>query len=215
MFYQPDSFRNYVRLAGIKSPEVHRAIPPVEAANFVSGTAIDTRSAVGFPNDEMGLFVNGVTNSMIVTIPSPLPGVKRPGNERGPRVRNLGSVQRSFQGQPLGLLRYVPSISRWTAGKISQKRDYSYKVSNLGAFDAVAPLYSAGNDHCQVTKMVFSQSADAVGAPMTITVVTVEGRSMIILILWQLGALGIPFEQESNFVDGISAFLEEDFGSLD
>jgi hypothetical protein len=120
----------------------------------------------------------------------------------------------TLQDQPVGLLRYVPSIRKCTVVKIGKERDCSYEVSNLEAFDVAAPQNPAGGDQCNIIKMIFSQPATPVSAPMTMGIVSVKGGCMVISIVWQPGAFGIPLESESTFIDGLGTFLKDDLKNL-
>ncbi|KAI0126178.1 hypothetical protein BJ170DRAFT_597402 [Xylariales sp. AK1849] len=241
MFYEPDSFRSRLRLIEIQGPEVEnvlrvarkngakltatihlsmvralsRAIPRSEAANFVSGTAVNMRRAVGISDDEMGFFANACFGFHEREDAWASPWSDKAWASARSLTEKLAECAVTLQDQPVGLLRYVPSISKWTAAKIGKERDSSFDVSNLGAFEAAAPQDSAGGDHCNITKMVFSRPASVTCAPMTVSVVSVKDGSMVISIEWQPGAFGIPLESEATFVDGLSTFLKEDLKSLE
>ena len=50
-------------------------------------------------------------------------------------TRSLAESATKREDQPLGLLRYAPSIRGWLQGKLGSRRDSSYEVSNLGVLD--------------------------------------------------------------------------------
>ncbi|KAF7555991.1 hypothetical protein G7Z17_g1711 [Cylindrodendrum hubeiense] len=237
MFFEPESFHSCLKLIEIQGPEVEnvlrvarkngakltatvhqsivralsRAIPTSEAANFVSGSAVNMRRAVGKSNDEMGFFTNacyGIHNRQDWA--SPL------SDEAWACARSLteklAQCAVTLQDQAVGLLRYVPSIKKWTAAKMGKHRDSSYELSNLGTFAAV-PQDPAG-DQCSITKMVFSRPANTTSAPITFSSVSVKGGSLVISVAWQPGAFGIPVESESVFIDGICTFVKEDLENL-
>jgi Alcohol acetyltransferase len=120
----------------------------------------------------------------------------------------------TLEDQAVGLLRYIPSISKWTVTKIGQERDSSYNISNLGSFEAGAVQKSEGNQ-CNITKMIFSRPATPISPPLTVSIVSVKGGSMVMSMVWQPGSFGIPLESESAFVDGLSAFVKEDLKGLE
>jgi hypothetical protein len=240
MFFEPETFHSYPKLIEIQGPVVDnvlrvarrngakltatihqsivralsKEIPPSEATNFVSGTAVNMRRAVGISDDEMGLFVNACyeIHAREESWSSPWSG-KTWTNARS-LTEKLAKCAVTLHDQPLGLLRYVPSISKWTAGKIGKERDDSYEVSNLGAFETTVPQGSSSKDQCNITKMIFSRPVSVTCAPLTFSVVSVKGGSMVISIVWQPGVFGMPLESESAFVDRLSAFVEEDLKSL-
>lgn len=189
-----------------------KALPPRSATNFVSGTAVNMRRAIGKANEEMGFFVNACYHS----------------HDRqdwaGPWTDETWAVARSLtkklaetavtlSDQPTGLLRYVPSINKWTLSKIGQERDTSFDVSNLGAFDPGVSGASSGSQ-CRITDIIFTHSAGVTSGPLTISAASAKGSSLMIVIAWQPGALGIPRELEAVFVDDLSAFVKEDLESL-
>jgi hypothetical protein len=241
MFLEPESFYTCLKLIEFQGPEVEnilqvarkngarltatlhqsivralsREIPRSKAANFVSGTAVNMRRAVGVSDNEMGFFVNVCFEFHDREDVSASPWSGNAWANAKSLTEKLAECAVMLQDQTVGLLRYVPSIRKWTAAKIGQERDCSYEVSNLGAFEATASKDPAGDDQCEITKMVFSRPADAVGAPMGISVVSVKGGSMVISISWQPRAFGIPLELESTFVDRVSTYLKEDLKSLE
>ncbi|RDW57361.1 hypothetical protein BP5796_12811 [Coleophoma crateriformis] len=240
MFFEPESFRSCLRLIEIEGPDVEHAlrvarkhgakltaamdqcivralsktIPRSEAANFVSGTAVNMRRAVGKSNDEMGFFVNACYEFYDREDSWASPWSEKAWEGARSLTEKLAECAVTLEDQPVGLLRYVPSISKWTRGKIGKERDSSYDVSNLGAFEAAAPQDPVDGVKCSITKMVFARPANVTSAPLTISVISVKGGSMVISIVWQPGALGIPLESESRFVDELGTFLKEDLKSL-
>ncbi|KAI1854387.1 hypothetical protein JX265_012421 [Neoarthrinium moseri] len=240
MFFDPKSFRSCIRLIDIQHPEVEnmlrvartngarltatihqsivralsRAIPRREAANFVSGTAVNMRRAVGVSDDEMGFFVNACFESHDRDDAWASPWNERTWASARSLTEKLAECAVTLEDQPVGLLRYIPSIRSWTAAKIGKERDSSYQVSNLGAFEAAAPCNPSRAGRCDITKMVFSRSADATSAPLEFSVVSVKGGSMVISVGWQPGAIGIPVESEPAFVEGLVAFLVEDLQNI-
>jgi hypothetical protein len=109
-------------------------------------------------------------------------------------------------------LRYAPSIRGWTLGKIGERRDSSYEVSNLLAFD---PAAGSSDGTCRISKMVFVQPGNALSAPLVFNVVSVKGGSLVIAVSWQIGALGLKrVEEEERLVDGICKGIRAGFESL-
>jgi hypothetical protein len=124
-------------------------------------------------------------------------------------TKNLAECAGRLQDQIIGLPRYATSIRNWTLGKVGGKRDCSYEVSNLLVFDG-----SGEENQCKITKMIFTPSASVPSGPLVFSSVTVKGSSLMCAVSWQEGALGIPLEKETAFVDEICSSLRADFGGL-
>lgn len=190
------------------------AVPDPKVANWLSCTAVNMRPAAGISDDEMGLFVTGYFH------PHPrVRGSSLLSKEDWAAARlmteKLAERATITQDQPIGLLRYVPSIRKWTAGKIGQQRDESYDVSNLGAFSDVQGDSTSEGRRCELTKMVFSHSTDPVAAPLVFSAVSVKGGSLVFSVGWKPGALGLPQASEYEFVEGICESLRESFKTLE
>jgi hypothetical protein len=81
-------------------------------------------------------------------------------------------------------------------------------VSNLLAFDGgVHPT-------CNISKMVFSQPANVMSAPLVFNIISVQGSSLMCTVSWQAGGLGVPMEQERSFVDEIVSSLRAGLEAL-
>jgi Alcohol acetyltransferase len=187
-----------------------KTIPGREFDNFVSGTAVDMRRSIGVSKDEMGLFVNAYHGLHARQSDFTLPLSEEAWAEARFMTEKLAECATSLHDQAVGLLRYVPSIRKWTAAKIGQERDCSYELSNLGVFDVGTPLGSS----CKVTKAVFARPVDAIGTPLAFTMMSVKNGSLVISVSWQQGALGVPIESESSLIDGICESLRQDFEQL-
>lgn len=234
VFFESKSFHSRVRLIEIESPLVQKAlrvsrshdakltstlhlliiralskvISDHRIINFVSQTAVDMRKSINAPNNAWGLFVSGyyevhprvdavgpISDDMWAAAKS--------------MTRSMAECAINLQDQPIGLLRYAPSIRNWTLGKIGQRRDCSYEVSNLLAFDG-----GGGEDRCRITKMVFAQPGSVVSAPLVFNIVSVKGGSLMCAVTWQPGALGVPKEEETSILDTIVSSLRADFDAL-
>ncbi|EKV20369.1 hypothetical protein PDIP_17280 [Penicillium digitatum Pd1] len=189
-----------------------RAIHSTDVTNFVSGTPVDMRASIGTPGLTWGLFVSGYYD-----VHPRVPNAKEPGlsEERWTAAslmtQKLAECGARLQDQAIGLLRYVPSIRNWTLSKIGQKRDSSYELSNLLAFDNTGD----GTDQkCKVSKMVFSQPGNVTSAPLVFNIISVKGGSLMCTVSWQAGALGVPVEEEMSLVDDICSSIRADFEAL-
>jgi hypothetical protein len=234
IFFEPESFRSRVRLLEIEAPLVQNALQASRShdarltaavhllivralseavsdrniTNFVSETAVNMRGSIGASDDAWGLFVSGYYEAH--------PRVDAAGPVSGEMwaaassmTKNLAECATRLRDQAIGLLRYAPSIRNWTLGKLGRRRDCSYDVSNLLAFDG-----RGGGNQCKITKMVFAQPGSVVGAALLFNIVSVKGGSLMCVVSWQAGALGVPVEKETSLVDEICLSLRAGFEAL-
>ncbi|RYP65434.1 hypothetical protein DL771_008306 [Monosporascus sp. 5C6A] len=193
---------------------VSMALPDREATNFVSQTAVNMRRALGISGDEMGLFVNGYYETH--------PRVDGPdaalSDEAWAAARSMTAKlvesATTLADQPLGLLRYVPSMRKWTTGKLGQRRDCSWEVSNLGAVCDTEANRTTNVHRCKMTKMLFCQPANPTGPPIAFNVASVDRGSLLFAISWQSGALGMPEDAEREFIDAVSTSIRDGFYAL-
>jgi hypothetical protein len=191
-----------------------KAVPDANVTNWLSCTAVNMRPAVGISDDEMGLFVTGCFHPHPRVSWSSLLSEEDWAAARL-MTQKLAESATVTQDQLIGLLRYIPSIRKWTAGKIGQQRDESYDVSNLGAFSDVQDDSKSDGRRCELTKMVFFHSTDPIAAPLVFSAVSVKGGSLVFSVGWKPGALGLPEASEYEFVEGICASLRESFKTLE
>lgn len=178
--------------------------------NFVSQTPINMRRAGGRPRDEMGEFASVVE----IAHPRPDPSVRNGpvtedewalAREAGERFADAASRLRD---QPIGLLRYVPNMRKWLLGKIGQRREASYELSNVGAFEDE----DSQRGHVRIKDMVFAQPGMVAGAPICFNVISVKGGSLVYSMTWIVGSLGLEREEdEEGFVDGLRKSIREEF----
>ncbi|KAH7176850.1 hypothetical protein EDB81DRAFT_875642 [Dactylonectria macrodidyma] len=94
--------------------------------NFVSQTAINMRNSVGI-KDEMGEFASACYFSHARSaIDGPLTDEEWAAAAESTRKFAASAVQ--LKNQPIGLLRYVPSIRKWTLSKQGEKRECSSRL---------------------------------------------------------------------------------------
>jgi hypothetical protein len=180
--------------------------------NFASTTAINLRNAAGISNDEMGLFVSGFNDLHSRGL----------NNEDSWRFAStmsdkLGTFARTLRDQPIGLLRFLPSIRSWTASKLGEKRDCSYEVSNLLAFDPASPEPpepTNDQDMCTIEEMIFAQPANVVGAPLVFNIVSVKEGNLICTVSWQIGAISGDEEDEQALVENVCRSIDESFHEM-
>ncbi|KAL2760979.1 hypothetical protein ACRALDRAFT_1053486 [Sodiomyces alcalophilus JCM 7366] len=204
-----------------------RGIPDKGVTNFVSQTPVNMRRAIGLPVDQTGQFVSA---SYVRHDREPCdPGGKDSDNDGGNGVlserewsaaasatREFATCAVTLQDQPIGLLRYLPSIRKWTLGKIGEVRDSSFEVSNVGVFDEAA-IIGGDDDHPgrpRMAKVVFAQPGQVAGPPITVSAVSLKGGSLVCTLTWRTGALGVAEDEEESFVDRLCASIRADFESL-
>ncbi|KAH8645498.1 hypothetical protein BX600DRAFT_485081 [Xylariales sp. PMI_506] len=245
IFFDSKSFRSHVRILEIDAAVVHqsikicrkhntkftglfhqlivralsRAVTDEKVTNFVSGSAVSMRQAVGVSEDEMGCFVIGYNDVHPRTADAddgPLSDIAW--RQASTMTQKLAESAVQLHNQPIGLLRFVPSIKNYLTAKIGKTRDWSYEVSNLRAFTSPSDNGDNKNKNknknsaCRITKMVFAQPASVVQPPLVFSIVSVKGGSLMCVATWQHGALGQIPTGEDKFVaqvlDSIKAGLK-------
>jgi hypothetical protein len=110
-----------------------RVITDTNIDNFFSQTAMNMRGAVGIPENEGGNY------AAVCSIVHP----RQAASDRFSDVewaaakfstQKLAESAVNLQDHTIGLLRYLPSIRKWTFSKIGQRRGCSFEVSNMGIF---------------------------------------------------------------------------------
>lgn len=189
-----------------------KSIPGNGVTNFVSQTAINMRRCIGISEDEGGEFVSGCyivhprQDHYALFCEENFVAAKS-------YSRRLAETASTLQDQPVGLLRYLPSMRNWTLSKLGQQRDCSFEVSNIGTFDNNndAPYNHA---KAKITRMVFAQPGHVLSAPLAFNLVSVKGAALMYTVSWQAGALNIGEDNEESVVDEICSSIERDFAEL-
>ncbi|KAJ4305794.1 Alcohol acetyltransferase [Kalmusia sp. IMI 367209] len=184
--------------------------------NFVSATAMNMRKSVGISDDQDGLFASGC---YIKHLRHPLPSATGiltfdEWATITSSTRELAEASSTLQDQAIGLLRYLPSIRKWTAGKIGQQRDCSFEVSNIGTFEALGGSFNDSKVHARITQMVFATPGEIIGGPLKFMVMSVKGGTSVYTVSWKLGALNIGGTDEESFVEAVCTSIEDDLASL-
>lgn len=118
----------------------------------------------------------------------------------------LAELTARLDDQVIGMLRYVPNHKESMVSKLGGKREGSYALSNMLAFDS-----DGAGGGCRISKMVVASSAAVTSAPLNFLIISVKGGSLMCTVSWQPGALGHPVEKESSIVDEICSSLRGDF----
>ena len=183
------------------------AVTDGDVTNFASQTAIDLRSASG-AGLEWGIFVSGLAAA------HPRINASQPISDEmwaaaSSMSEKLADSSSKLENQVIGLLRFVPSHKESMVSKLGGKREGSYALSNMLAFDGGDEGYN-----CRISKMVVASSAAVPSAPLSFCIISVKSGSLMCTVSWQPGALGCPIEEEAFFVDEICTSLRGDFETL-
>ncbi|KAK0712865.1 hypothetical protein B0T26DRAFT_650464, partial [Lasiosphaeria miniovina] len=215
---------NGARLTGTMLQLIARALskallaagnPGAAATNFVSGVPANLRAAAGVPLDEMGQFYSG-TYVKLPRVDGDVCAADPLSTDEWAAARKstlaFADVSSRLRDQPFALLRYLPSIRGWMAGKLGKPRDVSFELSNVGVFHDDDEK-KKGAKKVGITHPVFAQPGHVTGPPLAFNTVTLKGGSLMYTVTWPEGsALGIPEEDEEEFVNGICDSIEADFG---
>ncbi|KAK3311959.1 alcohol acetyltransferase [Apodospora peruviana] len=211
-----------VRLTGVLHQLMVRALSKAFAqhttsgpiTNFISQTAIDMRRAAGIPATEMGEFASGVyvTHPVIDETTWKGPLTEEEWAAARASTAKFADAASRLRDQPVGLLRYLPSMRKWMTGKLGKRRDCSYELSNVGAFVDHDEGEADGEGKTKITKMVFAQPGMVIGCPICLNVASVKGGSLVYTISWPAGALGVPEGvDEDELIRGVCDSLKAVF----
>jgi hypothetical protein len=97
-------------------------------------------------------------------------------------------------------------------GKLGQRRECSFELSNLGAVDVG---HYPDRPGAKITQIVFSQTASAISVPINFNFSAVKGgEGLIYTVTWQKGALNIAEHDEEDFVEGLCQSLSRGLENL-
>ncbi|KAF2272948.1 uncharacterized protein EI97DRAFT_445398 [Westerdykella ornata] len=218
--------KHNVKLTGLFLHLAARALSSVLPADpnitdFVSQTAINMRKEVGISNEQGGNFASGC---YIVHARQPSPSsTSSPFTEDDwlaaqSATQNLALAASTLQDQPIGLLRYLSSMRKWMLGKLGQRRDCSFEVSNVGVFPGISDTdgeQSDGGDF-RIAEMVFAQPGQALGAPLAFNLASVKDGALVYSVTWRAGALEVgKGEEEGEFVRRVCEGIERGLAGLE
>jgi hypothetical protein len=191
--------------ANVKDPVV---------TNFVSGTAVNMRRSVGISKYEMGEFASGCYIKHPVSTKSAAGPLSQDEWAAARAItHSLATAATRLRDQPIGLLRYAPSIRSWTLGKVGQKRDCSWELSNVGSWDPQDTPKGGISSSYNITKYIFAQPSHVDQAPMCLNVVSVAGGGLACTVTWQHGASGVDGD-EGAFIDNVCKSFKDGFEGL-
>ncbi|KAF9869702.1 hypothetical protein CkaCkLH20_12889 [Colletotrichum karsti] len=179
--------------------------------NFVSQTAVNMRKSVGAPTYEMGEFVS----ARYLVHPKRCSSGPLSDEEwfaASSSTKQFAETAVSLKDQPIGLLRYVPSIRSWLMSKLGQRRDCSHEVSNIGAFED-EEIGNTGK--ARISHFVFSQPGHVSSAPICFNISSVKHGALVYTVTWPTGALGVKEAEEERMVSLICESINSDFEAFE
>ncbi|KAL3472151.1 alcohol acetyltransferase [Aspergillus californicus] len=209
-----------VRALGVVLPR-HSTSPSFPSStagkiNFISGLVIDLRHLVPAYTDSM--MVNCVSALFEQSTPcsSDKNLLKLKDDEPfWTAVRNtttrLAASSSTLTDQPMGLLKYLDEFRPWYLQKIGQERESSYEISNAVIFDPDTPISfpedaedrseakSENKKTWDISRMIFSQPANATNSPLSFSIVTRKNGDMVLTLTWQTGAGVLGVHDEDVF----------------
>lgn len=100
-----------------------------------------------------------------------------------------------------------------TLGKLGQRRDCSFEVSNIGVFSSEGDEEDGGD--IRVKEVVFAQPGQFFGAPLAFNVVSVKGGDLMYSVTWKEGGLGVgDGKMEDEVVERICEGVEKGLAEL-
>ncbi|KAF4445737.1 hypothetical protein F53441_10556 [Fusarium austroafricanum] len=208
------------KLTGVMHQLIARALSKAvkddNVTNFVSQTAVNMRRSIGMSNDVASNTVSGgYTIHPRSAATGPL--TEQEWASAAEATKEFAMTSTKLEDNAIGLLRYAPSIRKWTLGKIGKKRDSSYEFSNVGVFDG-SPADENENENqnqVKVTKLTFAQPGHVGGCPISFNVASVKGGDLVYTVTWQPGALGLGDDAaEEKIVEEICDDVQRGFNEM-
>ena len=187
-----------------------------KSSNFVAGTAANMRRSAGISEEEMGLYVTGCYSKFDrQDNQGPLSEEEWAQTRR--TTEELGEAAVRLDNQPIGLLRYAPSMRGYMLGKMGTKRDCSYEISNLTTFTDPGSANEGDEGHAgvRIEKMIFSQPMHVNASPLVFNLVSVKGGSLVCSVGWQVGSTGFAGEEERSFVERVCETIKVELERLE
>jgi hypothetical protein len=240
MFFNPETHRNKLKICRIGASQVNKvvqvarthdarltgvmhqiivralskAIADNNVTNFVPQTAINMRKSIGMSNDVAHDVVSGCyTVHPRSAATGPL--TEEEWASASEATKQFAITATKLEDAAIGLLRYVPSMRKWTLGKIGKKRDSSYECSNVGVFDGSLKADAPAKEQVEVTKLTFAQPSHVGGCPICFNIASVKGGDLVFTVTWQPGALGLGDEAaEEKMVEEICDNVQHGFKTM-
>lgn len=172
------------------------------------------RQAIGVSSNVMGNFVSGCYINYPRVDPF-RPIADEDWKSASSATQRLAESAATLQDQPIGLLRYIPRMRKWTLEKLGQKRECSFEVSNVGVLDNHRDLPSDEEPKTRITGIFFAQPGHILSTPLAFNLASLKGGSFVYTVTWQPGALGVPEDGEDALVEEICSSIDAGFGMLE
>ncbi|KAK0347115.1 Alcohol acetyltransferase [Friedmanniomyces endolithicus] len=209
-----------VRLTGLLAVMVARALARALRArgqvrsDFIANLPLDLRRCIPQASHSMANYASGTTETIHIlskqhqdhdlTSPESLTDEDWATARR--LTERLSEASNTLADQPVALLKYLSDFRDWTTRQIAKPADSSFELSNVGSFNAASfnpsqPHRTAEGDW-SLRDIVFSQSANALGAPFNVNVASTKGGPLAIVLTWWPGMLGV--EDEESLMDDVA-----------
>lgn len=176
---------------------------------FTVGYALNMRRALKLGHGCVANYPSGATDTYDIQLPTEgLPSglTSDDWNAARTTTEHLHQVSNTLSDQPIALLGYLTSIRPWVLEQAEKAAEDSFEVSNLGVFpeDRIE-----GDDGWRVDDVVFSQSADAMRAPINVNICTSRQGPLNIVATWWPGMLGVEDEEAlvEEMLEGIRPLM--------
>ena len=94
--------------------------------------------------------------------------------------KEIQTATSSPKNSQVGLLSFLNDYGGWLKGRVGQKRDHSFELSNVGAMDG-----GLEGPKPRIKSLLFSQSRNVTGGALNFSVASVKGGDMGIALTWQ------------------------------
>ena len=200
-----------------------------EFNRFVSCTAVNMRHLVGVPNDTMSMYASafyGVHHRTGAEDWTEYPAKShqscrlsaRAWNRARFRTQGLAVAASQVNNQRIARCRHISSPESHLKCKSPISRTVSWELSNIGQVDTAATYPSSTQELCAtLEELMFMKPVNATGGPLCVNVVTLKGRSCVISLTWQKGAIfgRDAMKDEVKWVEILSGLIKTFFVELD
>lgn len=166
---------------------------------FIAGITINMRKAMKCGEGQMANYPSS-TEATVIVEPSHLSAQNTSMSAEdwksvATTTKHLEERSGTLADQPVGLLAYLNDFRGWNVKNAKAPAKISFEVSNVGVLDG-------GAGDWNIQDLVFSQSADASGPPMSVNVASTKGGKLNLAFVWGPGALGV--DDEVMFMDEVA-----------
>lgn len=179
-----------------------------EHVNFLSAITINMRKALNCGEGKIANYPSGIEEFIVVQphhLEEKLGMTPEDWEAVAATTKRLEEKSSTLADQPTGLLAYLSDFRGWTKKNASAPAKVSFEVSNVGGFDG-------GSGEWEIRGMVFSQSADGSGPPMSINVASTKGGRLNLAFVWSPGALGV--DDEAVFIEQVANDVVRELNGL-